>query len=156
MTLRTVRDLLAEAPAFRGFDPAALDELAGCARNETFAPGDLIFRENERVERVWILRRGDVGLEIAVPGRDPVTVETLHPGDVLGWAWLTPESRAMSDARALSEVGAVGLDAACVRAKCDADPVVGYQMFKHWLPHLAARVRAQRLQLLDLYGRDAG
>lgn len=155
MKIRRIRDLLAATPPFDAFDDASLDDLAGCAKNERFAPGEIIFRENDALDRLWILRRGDVAVEIAVPGRAPVTVETLHPGDVLGWSWLTAESRAMSDARALTDVGAVGLDAACVRAKCEARPEVGWQMFKHWLPSLAARVRSQRLQLLDLYARDA-
>lgn len=154
MTFRTVRDLLAASPVFGGFSAAALDELAGCGRNERFRPGEVIFREGDAIDRVWILRRGDVAVEIDVPGGEPVVVETLHPGDVLGWAWLDAMPSAMAGARAATEVGAVSLDAACVRAKCEAQPEVGYQLFKHWLPQLAARMRGQRLQLLDLYARD--
>lgn len=156
MTVRGMHALLAEHPLFRDFDAEALARLAECARNERHRPGETIFREGESAERVYILRRGDVALEMAAPGRAPLVVETLHAGDVLGWGWLVPPYRAMADARAQTEVGLVGLDAACVRRKCDESPAIGYQMFKAWLPHLSARMRAQRLALLDLYGRDAG
>jgi CRP-like cAMP-binding protein len=152
--LTRIRDLLAATPPFAAFDARSLDDLAGCARNDFFAPGEIIFREDEALDRLWVIRHGDVAVEISVPGRAPVAVETLHQGDVLGWAWLTEESRAMSDARALSAVRAIRLDAACLRAKCEARPEIGWQMLKHWLPHLAARVRSQRLQLLDLYAHD--
>lgn len=155
MSIHSVRDLLAAHPIFGGFDPAALDEIAGCATNAHFAPGQVIFREGDAAERVYVLRRGDVALEISAPGKASMTVETRHAGDVLGWGWLGPDHRAMVDARALTEVSAVGLDAGCVRRKCDAQPELGYRMLKTWLPRLAATVRAQRLRLLDLYGTDA-
>ena len=57
---------------------------------------------------------------------------------------------------AVSEVRAVSLGATCTRAKCDENPVLGYQMFQHLLPHMAARVRVLRLQLLDMYGPKEG
>jgi CRP-like cAMP-binding protein len=84
-----------------------------------------------------------------------LTVETVHPGDVLDWSWLVPPYRTMSDARAVTDVAALRLDAACVRRKCDEAPALGYQMFKLWMPHLARRLRVQHMQLLDLYKTDA-
>ena len=51
-----------------------------------------------------------------------------------------------------TEVRAVSLDALCLRGKCDENPSLGYEMFKLWLPHMAARVRSLRMQVLDLYG----
>jgi hypothetical protein len=69
---------------------------------------------------------------------------------------MVPPYRHMSDARAVSEIRAVSLDAICMRGKCDGNPILGYQMFKHLLPHMALRVRALRMQLLDLYGTKKG
>lgn len=155
MLIHKIRDLLAEHPAFRDFDAEALDLIAGCGSNARFPAGTLIFREGDPADKVHILRRGDAAIEIAAPGKGGMTVESLHEGDVIDWSWLVPPHRAMSDARAVTDVSVIGLDAACVLGKCDENPRLGYQMFKLWLPHLAERVRAQRLQLLDLYGSDA-
>lgn len=149
-------EILADHPVFRDFGPGMLALLAGCARNEHFSPGALIYGEGDGADKVYILRHGDVAVEIATPERGALIVETLHAGDVLGWSWIIPPYRHMSDARALSEVRAVSLDAACLRGKCDDNPALGYEMFKHWLPHMAGRVQMLRMQLLDLYGPKRG
>ncbi len=155
MQTREIAALLAAHPLFRDFDAEALALLAGCAENVAWRAGATILREGAPADSVYVLRRGDVAVEMAAPGRAPLVVETLHAGDVLGWGWLVTPYRHMADARAVSDVGATRLDAACLRRKCDETPALGYRMFKGWLPHLAARMRAQRLQLLDLYGDDA-
>ncbi|MDJ1015571.1 MAG: cyclic nucleotide-binding domain-containing protein [Paracoccaceae bacterium] len=156
MVIKTIRDILEEHPAFKSFDDDALDLISGCGTNEHFAAGSMILREGDDASKVHILRKGDAAIEIAAPGTGPLIVETLHAGDVVDWSWLVPPRRAMSDARAVTEVSAISLDANCVLGKCDEHPNLGYQMFKLWLPHLAERVRNGRMQLLDLYGANAG
>lgn len=156
MAARGFDDILAEHPVFKGFDAATLALLAGCAKNERFQAGAAIFGEGDPADKVYILREGDVAIEIGSPLDAPIMIETLHKGDVLGWGWMVPPFRCMSDARAISAVRAVSLDAACMRRKCEENPALGYAMFRHWVPHLAIRIRALRMQLLDLYGRKAG
>lgn len=156
MQIKSIRQILEDHPAFEHFDDEALDLVAGCGTNQTYDAGQMLFREGDDARKVFILRRGDVAIEISAPQKDPLVVETRHPGDIVDWSWLVPPYRAMSDARAITDVGAISLDADCILGKCDAHPGLGYQMFKQWLPHLASRVRAQRLQLLDLYGSNAG
>jgi CRP/FNR family cyclic AMP-dependent transcriptional regulator len=156
MTILTVRDLLAEHPLFARFDAEALDELAGCTRTEQIAKGALVLREGEAADKVFVLRSGDVAIEMAAPGRAPMIIETLHEGDILGVSWLVPPYRHMADARAMSDVRALSLDAACLRRKCDESPEIGYAFFKAWLPHVAGRMRMQRLRLLDLYASGGG
>lgn len=155
MVIHTIRDLLSEHPAFRDFDEAALDLIAGCGTNAHFPAGQLIFREGDPADKVYIIRHGDAVIEISAPGKSGLTLESLHEGDVLDWSWLSPPQKTMSDARAVTDVTAISLDAGCVLRKCDENPHLGHQMFKLWLPHLAQRLHAQRLQLLDLYGTDA-
>ena len=155
MQIKTVKDMLQAHPVFRGFDDDSLTLIAGCGRNERYKAGSFIFREGDDADKVYMLRGGDVAIEMSAPGKGALIVETLHAGEILGWSWLIPPYRHMSDARAVTDVSAVSLDAQCVRGKCDDEPMLGYQMFQEWIPHLASRVRAQRLQLLDLYGSNA-
>jgi CRP-like cAMP-binding protein len=155
MQTHDMAELLAAHPIFTGFDRASLDELAGCARIESWRAGATIFREGDVADALWLIRRGEVAVEIAAPGRAPLVVETLHAGDVLGWSWLLPPHRFMADALALSEAGGLRLDAACLRRECDEQPAIGFRFLKSWLPHLTERMRAQRLQMFDLYGADA-
>ena len=52
-------------------------------------------------------------------------------------------------------VRAIGIDAKCLRDKCDVDHDLGYEMMQRFVPLLVARLQATRLQLLDVYGKPA-
>ena len=144
MALHGFEDILAEHPVFKGFDSETLALLAGCAMNERFKPGDTIYSEGDPADKVYILREGDIAVHICSPEKEPIIIETLNAGDVLGWGWMVPPYCCMSDARAVSPVRAVSLDAECMRSKCDANPALGYAMFQNWMPHLAARLGGSR------------
>ena len=60
----------------------------------------------------------------------------------------------MFDARAMELTRALGIDAACLRQKCEADHHLGYEMMKRFLPIFVKRLHATRLQILDVYGRQ--
>jgi len=88
-------------------------------------------------------------------GRGRLTVETVHPGHLVGASWMLPPYRWLFDARAVDDVRAIGVDASCLRNKCDADPRLGYQVMQRFLPVLAERLESTRLRLLDLYAPPA-
>lgn len=150
-TIHGLDRLLREHPFFHDVAPDALALMAGCARNERFDAGAAILRTGTPAERFYILRHGDVAVEIAIPGRGRVPLETLHEGDVLGWSWLVPPHRWSFDARAVSLVRAVSLDAACLRAKMEEDHELGYRLLQRFVPVMAERLTAARLQMQDLY-----
>jgi hypothetical protein len=61
--------------------------------------------------------------------------------------------RWMFDARATTLTRAIGMDAKCLRGKCDADHSLGYEMMRSVLSVLVKRLDHTRLQILDVYGR---
>jgi hypothetical protein len=96
-----------------------------------------------------------VALEIHVPARGSVTIETLHDGDLLGWSWLFPPYRWSFDAKALGETSLISFDGACLRGKCESDPVLGYELMKRISQVIIDRLQATRMRLLDVYGVGA-
>jgi CRP-like cAMP-binding protein len=54
-----------------------------------------------------------------------------------------------------SPVGAVAVDAACLRTTCDRDPRLGYELMKRFALVMEARLHRARLKGLDLYAHDA-
>ena len=136
---------------FKALPQPHLGTIVGCAANVRFAPGELIFREGAPADTFYVLRKGTVAVEVPVPGRGQVTIETADADDVLGWSWLFPPYRAHFDARALTVVQALALDGSCLRAKCEKDPALGYELMKLFAPVLIQRLEATRLQLMDMY-----
>jgi CRP/FNR family transcriptional regulator, cyclic AMP receptor protein len=153
MTERTIRDLLGEHPFFADMAAEHLDLLAGCGRNEVFPAGTVLAHQGDPAERFHVLRTGRVALSIDVARREPLVIATLGPGDVLGWSWLFPPYSWRFDVEATSETHAIGLDGVCLRAKCDADPVLGYALMRRFAQILVGRLEATRLQLVDVYGK---
>ncbi len=152
--IEELAELVGHHPLFDGLpaDVAAL--VAGCARNAAFGPGELVLAEGGVADAFYLLRRGRVTLEVHAPGRGPLVIETLGPGSVLGMSWLFPPYRWSFDARTLEPVGAISVDAACLRDKAEADPAFGYELMKRLGAVLLGRLEATRIRLLDLYGHD--
>jgi CRP/FNR family cyclic AMP-dependent transcriptional regulator len=150
--MRTIETLLGDVPIFRDLTPEALDLLSGCASNVRFADGEMLFREGDDADVFYVIRHGRVALETFVPARGPVTIETVDPGEVVGWSWLFAPYRWHFDARALGLVRATQFDAACLRAKCEQDPAFGYDLILRFTQVLIERLQWTRLRLLDVYG----
>ena len=137
---------------FTGFETELGDIVAGCARNLRFEPGQYLFHEGDPANEFYLIRHGSVALEILPPGRTPIVVATEQEGGVVGTSWLVPPYRWRFDARAVTLTRAIGIDARCLRDKCDADHHLGYERMKRFLPEITRRLDEARMQLMDVYG----
>ena len=151
VAIKGLAEVLAAHPLFKGLGKDMLTFLEGCAANEVFRAGAYLFKAGGPADYIYLLREGDVALELQVPGRARLTVQTLHPGQVVGASWIMPPYQWRFDARAKTAVRATSIDAQCLRRKCDDNPALGYEVMKRFLPILADRLQAARVQLVDLY-----
>jgi len=147
--------IVGEHPFFAGLGAETIALIAGCTRSVVFDAGNTIFREGDPADEFFLIRHGHVALELSAPGRGAITIQTIHEGEVAGLSWLIPPYRWTSGARAVQAVRAIGIDARCLRRKCDADPAFGYAMMMRFVPVLIDRLQASRLQMLDVYGKSS-
>ena len=150
--MKTIDVLLAEHPFFEGMAPGYLEFIAGCGRNVQFEPGRYISREGQEANEFYAIREGTVAVEVFVPGRGSVTLQTLHKGEVVGWSWIFPPYKWAFDTRAVELTKAVMFDGACLRTKCENDPALGYDFMKRFARVVATRLDAARLHLVDVFG----
>ncbi|MFE4867512.1 cyclic nucleotide-binding domain-containing protein [Streptomyces sp. NPDC056682] len=127
------------------------EQLMLLAREVSFAAGERIFNEGSKADRFWIIRTGTVDLDLHVPGRRAVVVETLDAGKMLGWSWLVPPHHWHLGAEASSPVRAYEFDAAAVRDLCAKNPALDHELCTYVSGVLARRLRSTRVRLLDLY-----
>ena len=153
--MNSIADELTGHRFFAGMDVAHLELLAGCGRNIVIPGGESIIREGTHADQFWALRSGRVALGVMVPARGMRTIETLHAGDVLGWAWLFPPYRWHFDARAVDGVRAIAFDGACLRGKCEEDTRLGYALMQRFAAVMIDRLQHTRFRLLDVYGGAA-
>ncbi len=147
--------ILREHRFFADLDDDTIELLAGCARNVVFKADEYLFRTGEAADEFYLVRHGRVALDVVAPGHKALTFQTVGEGEIIGVSWLLPPYRWIHDARAVELVRAIGMDAKCLRQKCDADHSVGYEMMMRFVPLLVGRLQATRLQLLDVYGTHA-
>lgn len=149
---QTIADLLSAQDVFAGLGPEDLALIAGCGHNAVFREGEYLFKEGGPADRFYVVRQGRVAIEIFVPDRGPLVVDTVERGDIVGVSWLFPPYRWQFDGRCVEAVRAVSLDGACLRGKCDDDPRLGYELMKRFAAVMHRRVESAQLRLVDLYG----
>jgi len=152
---KEIEALVAEHPFFKDMPAGYRSLIAGCGRNMHFSAGQFIARTDDPANQFFAIRLGRVSIELHAPERGPMILQTLEPGDILGWSWLFPPYRWTFDARAIEDVRAIGFDGECLRSKCERDPAMGYDFMKRFAQAFMQRLQAARLQLLDLYGNDS-
>jgi CRP-like cAMP-binding protein len=153
--METIETLLQDVPLFAGMTDEHLALVAGCASNVHFDGDETLFREGDQADTFYLVRQGSVALELFVPTRGGMTIDTLGAGEVIGWSWLFPPYQWHFDARAVQPVRATAFDGACLRGKLDADPALGYALMSRFGQVMVERLQSTRLRLLDVYG-DVG
>ena len=149
--METLEPILAQHPFLQGLEPQYLSLIVGCASNVRFNSGQFLFREGEEANQFYMVREGKVALQIST-ARQPIIIQTVDKGDVLGWSWLVPPYRWRFDARALELTRAIALDGRCLRRKSEEDHNFGYELLRRFSTVIVERLEATRLQLLDVYG----
>ena len=84
---------LAAFPVFAQLPEAELELISSTAQTVRFAANERLFSEGRPADGCWLIHDGRVALDLTVPGRGQVVLQTLGPGDVLGWSWLVPPYR---------------------------------------------------------------
>ncbi len=154
MTDATLTVYLAQHPAFRGLSAEQVAQVASYARLSQFAPGQRVFEHDTRAEEFYIVRQGKVTVEIPALAGEPLVIQTLGDGSLLGWSWMLPPYQWSFDARAASPTTVIAVDGVKLRAACEADPRLGYELMKRFAALMAERLNAARRAAIRHYGTD--
>jgi CRP/FNR family transcriptional regulator, cyclic AMP receptor protein len=141
-----------EHPFFAGLDPELTREAAQLAREWRFSTGEMLVRDGDPAGWFFLVFQGKVALEVHTPEKPHLTIQTVGPGEVLGWSWLVPPYLWRFDARALKPTRALAIDGAGFRQILAAHPERGYQFLVRLLPIIAQRLENTQVQLLDIHG----
>jgi len=126
--------------------------LAGIAKREDYNPGTRLFEQGTPANLCWIVLKGCVVIDSDAPDHGRMAVQSIGPGELLGWSWLLPPYRWHFGATVVSPTTAVVIDASELRKLADADPALGYRLALILIDALLNRLQATRTRLLDLHG----
>jgi CRP-like cAMP-binding protein len=138
-------------PSFTGLSDASLDRLVSIGTERSYPSGTAIFEADGPADEFFVIRSGVVALQITAPGREPLVVETLGPGELLGVSWAFPPHRWNWSAVARRDVEVVAFDTALIRDAANDDPELRTALLEAVASEAVSRLHATRMRLLDVY-----
>lgn len=140
---------VAAHPFLFGISEHHVGLLADCAMRSHFGAGHVIFREDENANRFYLIEHGKVALESSTLG-EPIKIEGIGDGDLLGWSWLFPPYAWHFTARALEHTTAIFFYGAVLREYCEKDNALGFELFKRMSVVMLRRLQAARQKLINV------
>lgn len=142
--------VLQRHPFVAGFPPEHVELLATLARQVHFDQGQVIFHEGDEYSVFYLLGEGMVALELEAPDH-VLRVQTLYAGDELDWSAVLPHAGKHFQARALSAVTALAFEGEQLLHTFKRHPEFGLAFMLRLMGVVSERLRATRVQLLDMY-----
>ena len=138
-------------PFLVGMNRAQLALLTDCAMAVQFKTGQVIFREGGPANRFYLIETGKVILESSGEAGDPVVVDTVGAGDLLGWSWIFPPYAWHFMARAAGPTTAIFFYGTILREYCERDHSLGYELLKRMTVVMNRRMQAARNKMLAIH-----
>jgi CRP/FNR family transcriptional regulator, cyclic AMP receptor protein len=110
-------------------------------------PGTVLFRERQECLYIYFVLRGTVSLEIEASPQKTVEIQTLGPGELLGWSPVLGMGPMTATACTTDSCRIAALAVDRLLALCDGDPQFGMAFMRQIAVALAKRLKATRSRL---------
>jgi CRP/FNR family cyclic AMP-dependent transcriptional regulator len=137
-------------PLLAGMNRTHLALLTDCAIAAHFEKGQTILREGEFAKGFYLIESGEVVLESGEEFGEPVVVDTIGPGNLLGWSWMFPPYVWRFTARAVEPIDAIFFYGTILREYCEKDYSLGYELLKRITLVMLRRLQATRDRMLSI------
>lgn len=145
-------ETLRSFPYFAGISDNTLKNIARIAEEREFTAGETLCREGDPARALAILEQGQVDVLYAMPRTEAHIVDTLVPGDLLGWAALMEPHRAGATTVAREPGRYVAIDAAALQDLCEKDHTLGFRLMTWVATDSRNRLAGVSVQLAALDG----
>ena len=150
MTRRDLAGLIAKQPFFFGLTPPQIEMLAESAMRADFATGQVIFREGEPANRFYLMLEGKVVLECRAESGEVIPIQTVGPGEDLGWSWMFAPYYLHFSARAVEPAKAIFFYGTRLRQRCEEDENLGRELTRRIVKVVIQRLETMRKRLCQL------
>jgi CRP-like cAMP-binding protein len=144
-----------QAYVFQGVNEATRQRILDSAREESYAPGDFIFRRGEPAHHFFILVEGRVRMSVGQGGLLANVVS--DPGDLIGWSSLVENETYTASAECLVSLKVLRFEQQRVDEILLQDPASGMVFFKHVATLVGRRLVNSYQATLSVHGeREPG
>jgi CRP-like cAMP-binding protein len=133
---------------FRGLSPAQLERLGGITRAARYDVGDVIFRQNDPGDHLYVITQGQVQVQVTGDDGAPHAAVFLGTGQVFGeMALLDQGPRSATVIAAQPDTEVCALAQADLAALFEADTGLGFVMMRNLALDLSFKIRHQNFSL---------
>ena len=150
-TTEEIAGLISAQPFWKGLNPQYLHVLKECSGCATFGIGEAILRSGFEAEYFYNITRGHISLEMFMPGKGIVTIQTIGPGEPLGWSWFFPPYRWHFSANSCDITDALVFDARKLREYAAENHDFGYDLASRIGQVMLRRLQATRRRLVEYH-----
>ena len=151
----TMASRVALHPFLAGMNRNHLALLTDCAIPVNFKKDEVILRAGEMANRFYLIETGEVVLESGEQSGNPVLVDRIGAGNLLGWSWMFPPYAWHFTARAVKPTSAIFFYGTILREYCERHPSLGYELFKRMAPVMLKRMQGARDKIVALHRGEA-
>jgi CRP/FNR family cyclic AMP-dependent transcriptional regulator len=143
---------LRKIPWFQELNKEHLNKITEISDLHKVKNGEILFREGDSEDYIYIVIEGRVALDIFIPHRGKARIFTAEPWDLFGWSSVTPViHKRTAGAMAVANSLVVRIDSVKLKQACDEDHDLGYLVMRRLANIVASRLLVTRLQLLDMF-----
>ena len=142
--------LIEAQPFFKGLNRQQLQLLAQSALEMKFEAGQKILEAGSPANRFYLILEGQVVLESELAERGAMLpIQTLGPGDNLGWSWLFPPYLIHLGARTVEPTRVIFFYGTRLREQCEQDHELGYELMRRIAEVMVACLSATQMRLAE-------
>jgi CRP-like cAMP-binding protein len=156
--MKSTTELIRESPFFETFAPKDIDALAAHAGMRSVAAGEVILRENDPAEALYMIVAGKVRLSFEMPealtaprtpGKDRLLIRTLtEPGRIIGWSAVVEPYHYRATATAIEDTHLLAFERSWLERRAEEMPEFGVELMTRILWVLGNRLREARIRLV--------
>ena len=143
---------LGNAELFADLDACQLETLRGLLQREVLKSGDLVFKEGDAGDKLFVITKGEVSIKLKLPGTTRLQrLATFGPGMVFGEMALIEGKPRSAEAHVMQGAIVYSLSAANFEMLRKQHPSVAFAIIGSLTRQLAARLRTTSEQLRNSY-----
>ena len=128
-----------------------LKKMATVTYEQKFSAEELVYNAGDLGRSLYIVRSGEVVIEMPVSDESWVPVLTLGPGDLFGWSSLFPAQRKNARARTTLATRLLAIDAQKLRELWQHDEDLEYAIVHLTSKIMVDRIKATRQKLVEAF-----
>ena len=116
---------------FQGLPDVFLEKIRKLCREDVLQNQDIIFEEGEKAEKIYVLQKGAVTIQIRLKKYQDVIISTIEEkGELFGWSAMVEPKKYSATVKCLKETTVCSISTDDLESWFKDDPLMGFMFMK--------------------------